>query len=341
MQLDHHPLKAPHMITKPASIESSNKLNRSVVIIKGLGLLMLALGIFALYAGPLELHTFTAFSEGGRFHYEGFGFGSFMFALIAVQAVGYYGIAALSIPLGLGHWRLRRWALDLALTFLWFWLVAGLPLTVVIYLLFLTSKVTSPVILLVTLPLTLLLYPIGPLLLIRFYQSPSVQGMVDQHDPAPSFLARIPLRVRVACVLLIAYIVLLHGLIIVNGIFPWFGVMLAGKTGVLALDIAIIVLLALTWGLAEGYPLAWWGALIDFSLMAVSSIITFSRFTFRATLEAMAFPPAEMEWFQGIPFLDQYPVWLVALPLVVTLLCLVSVWRDFLKRPEYSMAGHR
>ena len=108
------------------------------------------------FIGPLEMYCFYLFSEGGRFHYEGFGFGSFMFANIAAQIVGYYLIALVAIPLGYGHvkrlrWartlsltngassRVRiqegyghvkrlRWARTLSLTLLGFWLVAGIPL---------------------------------------------------------------------------------------------------------------------------------------------------------------------------------------------------------------------
>jgi hypothetical protein len=42
--------------------------------------------------------------------------------------LGYYGIAAALIPLGIGHLRLRRWARTLALAGLGFWLVVGIPM---------------------------------------------------------------------------------------------------------------------------------------------------------------------------------------------------------------------
>ena len=66
------------------------------------GVVLLLVGVAVAFIGPLELYCFYLFSEGGRFHYEGFGFGSFMFANIASQIVGYYLIAALAIPLGYG-----------------------------------------------------------------------------------------------------------------------------------------------------------------------------------------------------------------------------------------------
>ena len=53
------------------------------------GILLLATGIVIGFFGPLEMYCFYMFSEGGRFHYEGFGFGSFVFGNIAAQIIGY------------------------------------------------------------------------------------------------------------------------------------------------------------------------------------------------------------------------------------------------------------
>ena len=72
-------------------------------VIAVIGVLLLLSGIAVGFLGPLEMYCFYLYSEGGRFHYEGFGFGSFMFGNIASQIVGYYLIAALFIPLGYGH----------------------------------------------------------------------------------------------------------------------------------------------------------------------------------------------------------------------------------------------
>ena len=90
------------------------------LIIKVVGILMLLTGVFAAVVGLVEIYCFYLFSEGGRFHYEGFGVGAFMFANIASQIVGYYLIAAVGISLGYGHLVGRRWARALALTLLWF-----------------------------------------------------------------------------------------------------------------------------------------------------------------------------------------------------------------------------
>ena len=105
-----------------------------------IGLALLLGGLFAALLGPVELYCFYLFAEGGRFHYEGFNFGSLMFGNIAIQIVGYYIIAAIGITLGYGHLRFRPWARTITLTLLWDWLILGLPLTIILFLILLTAK---------------------------------------------------------------------------------------------------------------------------------------------------------------------------------------------------------
>jgi hypothetical protein len=63
-----------------------------------------------------------------------------MFGNIASQIVGYYLLAALFIPLGYGHLKMRRWVRPLSLTLLWAWLVVGAPLLVVVFFILAGSK---------------------------------------------------------------------------------------------------------------------------------------------------------------------------------------------------------
>jgi len=72
-----------------------------------IGALLLVVGSVAAVMGPLETHCFSLFSESGRFHYPGYGYGSFMFGNIACQIAGYYLIALILIPLGYGHLMLH------------------------------------------------------------------------------------------------------------------------------------------------------------------------------------------------------------------------------------------
>ena len=72
-----------------------------------LGIFVLLTGVAAAFISPLEIYMLYLFSEGGKFHYKGFGFGSFMFGNIAVQVIRYYAIAFICIPLGYRHLRLQ------------------------------------------------------------------------------------------------------------------------------------------------------------------------------------------------------------------------------------------
>ncbi len=64
--------------------------NAAFKIIKILGILQLAIGLFSLVLAPLEIYSFYLFTKGGRFYYEDFGIGSFLL-------LGFVGLVA-SIP---------------------------------------------------------------------------------------------------------------------------------------------------------------------------------------------------------------------------------------------------
>lgn len=295
--------------------------------IKIVGAVILLTGILAAVVGPVEIYCFYLFSEGGPFHYEGFGVGSFMFANITTQIVGYYLIAAVGIPLGYGHLAARRWSRPLMLTLLWFWLLAGLPLMVVVCLMFIQAKDPSLQAFFVTLPFVFLIYPILPLLLVRFYQSRQVRDIFERAEPAQSWLESIPLGVRVLCTLLCLYIVALHIAILLRGPFPLFGVLLAGLPGISAIAVVALVLVGLTWGLMALKQWAWWGTLLVFGLLLVSSVATLSRYTFADILLILEFPRTEMDAFRNVPLESSHIMLMAAAPLVTTLALILYVKR--------------
>jgi hypothetical protein len=86
-----------------------------------IGFVLVLFGLVAAYYGPLEIFVFYLFSEGGQFHYDGFSVGSFWFAALVVQNIGYYIIAALFLPVGIGHLKQCRWALTFTQLYLWVW----------------------------------------------------------------------------------------------------------------------------------------------------------------------------------------------------------------------------
>ena len=119
------------------------QINKQPWVLRLIGGGLLGLGLISAFLGPLEMFCFYLFSEGGMFHYEGFGFGSFMFGNISAQILGYFFIAAIAIPIGYGTMRQRRWARHLTLGFFQCWYTVGFPLMIAFIAVLVSSKDVS------------------------------------------------------------------------------------------------------------------------------------------------------------------------------------------------------
>ena len=302
--------------------------DQSPVLI-GIGILLLLVGIAAAFLGPVEMYCFYLFSEGGRFHYEGFRFGSFMFGNIASQIIGYYVIALLCIPLGYGHLTVRRWARTLSLTLLWFWLVVGAPLAVVFFFVLITSKDLSQTAVLIAAILVGLSYLVVPGLLIRFYGSRNARLTFESKDPRSYWTERVPIPILVLCSLYLFYSIALHVPIFFNGVFPLFGTFLSGLHGILLLDVSIVCLVFLAWSTLRLRIWAWWVALIYFGVMTLSSITTLFKSSYAEILAVMNFPPREIEFLDGVPIQGYHLAVFVGIPLLLTLGAIVLSKRHF------------
>ncbi len=279
-----------------------------------IGILLLLAGIAVGLLAPLEMYCFYLFSEGGRFHYEGFRFGSFMFGNIASQIAGYYLIALVCLLLGCGHLALRRWLRPLAQGLLWSWLVTGAPLSVLAFFILLASKDISPLGAVLALAVLGACYLAVPWLLIRFYRGRNVTRTLEAGGRQPGWLEALPLPVLTLGILELFHLVMLHLLILFNGIFPLFGTFRYGYTGILLLDLAIASLAAITWGTFRRQAWAWAGAVLWLGLFTLSTAWSFLATGYPALLEGLAFPPQELEWLGGIPARGWHLALLAGLP---------------------------
>jgi MFS family permease len=283
-----------------------------------IGVFLLLVGIAVGFLGPIEMYCFYLFSEGGRFHYEGFGFGSFMFGNIASQIVGYYLIAALFIPLGYGHLKMRRWARTLSLTLLWSWLVVGAPLSVVVFFILAASKDLSLPAALMALVFLGLSYLVFPGLLIRFYQGRNVRRTFETKDTKSYWVEELPMPILVLSSLYGFYIIMLHLLILFNGMFPVLGVFRFGLQGIVLLDISIACLIGLMWGTLRRRLWAWWGSVTLLGLFTFSTVLTLLRSSYSTILSGLNFPPREIEFLRGLPVQGFHFAVLVGIPLFIT-----------------------
>jgi hypothetical protein len=289
-----------------------------ITFLYAIGVLLSAIGLIAAVYAPVEFYSFYLFSESGRFYYEGFGFGSLMFAIIAWQIILYYLIAAIFIPLGYAHLRLRHWVRTVSVTMLWCWLVLGIPLLVFGLTLFSFMEIpqTLAVIFVIILGSA---YLIIPWLLIRFYQSEKVIHVVESRDPNTYRIEKIPIPVLVLSTLSIFYIFALHLPIFFNGIFPFFGNWFTGLEGIILIEIFILCLVLLFWGVIRSKKWAWWGLLFYFGLLAFTVTMTLLKTSYPELLSLMNFPPTEMEILQGMPLQGYHLAIIFGLPLLLSI----------------------
>ena len=310
------------------STQATNYMDRSLYL-RAIGVGLLVVGVTAALFGPVEVYCFYLFSSGGRLHYEGFGFGSLMFANIACQIAGYYLIAALFIPLGYGHLKLRRWARSLTLAGLWAWLIFGVPALVVFFAILAQSKKPSLDTMLIVGSLSLIFYPVLPVILIALYRRRNVRLTFEHHDARVYWAEKLPPAVLVLCFVLVLYAIVLHVPLLFNGLFALPGVLLSGLPGFVLVDLSILCLVCLIWGIVTLRSWAWWGALAYFGFMTLSLMVAMFSFNVSSILSRMAFAPREIEALQGMPLQLYYFAPLVTPPLVATIGLLIYSRRYF------------
>lgn len=308
-------------------VETTYKDRSLVLRIIGGFLLVAGLASFAI-AAP-EIYTIYFFTEGGRFHYEGFGFGSFLFAFIAVQVVGYYLIALVSIPLGYGHLALRTWARKLMLVALWVWLIIGAPIVLVAMFMMLSVKELTVAGALLLGVLFFLSYTAIPGALIWFYNTPNVRQTFINRDHRSYWIDSQPVSIMVACALFVFYIVSLNALLLFNGIFPFLNRLIFGFPGVILINISVVVLVLLIVGYLSKKIWAWWGSLIFIGALALSTILAFSNTSYADLLAQLAFPPTELDALDGIPLQGYHLALLVGGPMLLMLIVIVFTRREY------------
>jgi hypothetical protein len=298
--------------------------------IKLIGLIFLFVGLAAAVIAPIEIYTFYLFSEGGKFHYEGFGFGSFMFGNITVQVLGYYAIAILCIPLGIGHLRLQKWSRTVTETLLWDWIIFGLPLSIIIFLMLLTSKDLPQSALPFLILSFILLYPILPIALLALYRHRNMRLSFQNRNAGWDWFTKLQDSTHVLASLILLIIIAMHVPLLFNGVFPFFGDFLYELQGYILLDLSILFLVGMLWGILKQKHWAWWGTLIFLVLITSSAIMSFLSVEPVEILTNLRFPSFEMEILQNVPILGYHLAILFCLPLLVTILFQIFTRKRFI-----------
>lgn len=304
---------------------------------------MILVGLIAAFYGPYELFVIYLFSEGGRFYYKGFGYGSLWFAALLLQIIAYYGIAAVLLPLGFGHLKFRRWALTLTQLFLWFWLGAGILIGVNGILLMPTllrdglhqvfPYLQWPEIIVASLISCLILPALG----LWFYKSRWVKGVFSEHDSEIYWTEKYPIPLMATLVLFFLMIIVMHFAIILQGVFPVFGQINLMRDSAPIIAGCILVLVGLIYGTVKLKPWAWWVSLVFVTLLTISTFMSFSKYNLSEITQMMHLPAAEIAYFEKLPPLHHvYLTGLLVVPLLVALGLILYSKRYFRKENDPS-----
>jgi len=291
----------------------------SAPMITFIGSVLLIIGVIAAFLGPVESFCYYLFSEGGRFHYEGFGFGSFMFGNITMQIWGYYIIAFICIPLGYGHLKKYLWIKKISLTFLSVWFVVGIPILPMILFIIVTTKEPSLLIIILSAVFGLFSYTLIPFILIKFYKSKSVEMVLNKNSTKNTFVDKYPISLLMMIILYLFYIYALHVLLLFKGIFPFFGQWIIGLKGIILISLSILFLAALIIGTFNQKLWSWWASFFYFVFLMTSSILTLLFTDFSEIVALLKFPSTETEALINLPLKGFYLAMIFGIPIIITL----------------------
>ncbi len=279
--------------------------------VKAIGVIQILVGIVGIYYGPLEIYVFYLFSRGGQFYYDGFGIGSLWFGYLVIQNIGYYLVAIWLIPMGIGHWQGRRYALTMARLFLWLWLAGGVIVLFNYFVLlpaFLRLELERSILITrltisgVFIFLGAVLLPLG---LLWFYGRSPIAAIFES-DPRRYWTEKTPFPLLMLFVLLAATVLVWHLAMFFQAIFPFFGQVRLGRPSAYTVDFANLILVGLIFGLVKRKLWAWWGTAVYFILLTLSTLITFSQHTLADIITMMDLPAYELEFFANMTVVHDY-----------------------------------
>ena len=271
-----------------------NLMDKKVLFIKIIGFILLIGGLFSLFLVPAEFTAFYAFSEGGNFYYEGFGFGSLMFTFIILNSMIYFAIAFFGIPLGIGNITLKKWGLNLSLATLKTLLIIGTALTISFLFSFELIRTLEIYQTLMILMFFLLFSIILPFFLIQFYKNSKAERLFEDSDTASYFAKQSPEKMTII-LLNIFWIFVFYLFIFLNGVFPFLGEFIFRRDGTYLLSIGVFMLLVFTYLIYKNKNYAKYAMLVCYVLLFLTFVFTFFANSTNELLNMLNLPDYEME----------------------------------------------
>jgi hypothetical protein len=284
-----------------------------------IGYIVFILGSILLIIVPLEISTYNQFFEGGRFHYPGFGFGSFMFGFISSQVIAYAFVGTLLIIVGYGHIKLYPWAPRITISLLQSWLIVGLPVSCIFLFMLLASKNIGIPVFAICVCILLSSFTLFPYFIKRKYASQKVKA-VFINGTRPGTKAEVSIKATASVVLCVFFILFNMLLVLYNCLFPVFGSLKTGKDGLCFIILNIIILLAIIIGTLRRNVVLSWISILYYGALSISILFTFMNMNFISLLAYLDFPDYEYNFLKGIPINGIHIIAITTIPLILEII---------------------
>lgn len=269
-----------------------------LLLIRIAGVLFLVTGLVSLFAFPAEFTSFYAFSNGGAFYYEGFGFGSIMFAVILTSALIYAAIALICIPVGIGNIKSTYLGYRLSCILLIAIIVIGISTVICIGFSFRLSDLYSVSQHIVMISILILTLIVLPYLLLRFYKNQKTRQLFN--PSRNTHLENQSVQKMVVVVLNMVWVTAFFVMIFLKGAFPFVGRFIFKTQGTYLLSAVILALLVLNYMYYKNTRPAKYIMLAFYVFLVLSVVITFSIIPMRDFIGMLKLPQYETSQMSSI-----------------------------------------
>jgi hypothetical protein len=223
----------------------------------------------------------------------------------------YVALAVWFIWMGIGSVMARRWAHALILVSSWLWLICGVCGFVMV-LAFLPNmydkmeangqmpKAAITVMKYTVMAFLAVFYVVIPGIFVLFYSGKNVKATCEHRDPRERWTDKCPLPVLAVSLVSAFTAVSVLSMGLYKWTIPFFGIVLSGTNGVIAILVLALVLAYIAWGMYKLDIKTWWCALLVYIGWAFSGIITFSTISMRELYDKMGFSSQYLniiKWF--------------------------------------------
>jgi hypothetical protein len=303
-----------------------------------LGILQIIFGGFCALMVPFMIIGMAAAAAANKDAATGVGL-----KMMIPGVLFYVALAVWFIWMGIGSIMARRWARALILVSSWLWLIGGVcgfvMMLTVIPNMYDKMEATGqmPKAAITVMKYTMmaflaLIYVAIPAIFVLFYSGKNVKATCEHRDPRERWTDKCPLPVLAVSLVSAFSAVSMLSMGIYRWTIPFFGSILSGATGAIAVLVLALVLAYIAWGTYKLDVKAWWCALLVHTGWAFSAIITLSTVSTNEIYDKMGFSSQNLDMIKRYSMLQAPSMCLfLGFWVIVVLAYLIYVRRYFLR----------